>query len=563
MSDNSNLIKLFREKKYLQIINYIEHEINIEDRNSSILNLLATCRLLKLKPSKQDYENSLNDFRTSYIKEKNTPRAHEALLNFINLTLIFFHNEKNLNKKFDPKLFAESIKYFEESNNFFKNNEKLILAIIRVFRCIADTKKVISCFLKLIEKNYVNQSILSIFIFYNNYLNSLDQKHFLKYSKKLEKILPSFSTEGLVKIDYTMKGKINLAFLSSDLKSNHSVTYFLKSLLKHYNKKKYNISIYCNNDETKKDKTLSSIEALVDKIIYIKKLNDIDTLNIIRSNKTDIIVDLMGLSSDNRIALFKNRVAPIQISWCGYCGTTGLENMDFLIADKNLIFEKEKQYYSEKILYLDNIWNAHCGYNFEREHHQLPSIKNSYITFGSLNNFSKINENVIDVWSTILKEIKNSKLILKGSSGIDPSFILDKFKKNSVLSSIDFIEYDPIPLNHLKLYNDIDIALDTFPYNGVTTSFEALWMGVPVITMTGYNFNSRCGESILKNADLIELISKDETDYIKKVVNLSKSTSNLIEIRNKIYKEIIESPLFDTKKFSNSFFKTLENIYRK
>ena len=86
MSDNSNLIKLFREKKYLQIINYIEHEINIEDRNSSILNLLATCRLLKLKPSKQDYENSLNDFRTSYIKEKNTPRAHEALLNFINLT---------------------------------------------------------------------------------------------------------------------------------------------------------------------------------------------------------------------------------------------------------------------------------------------------------------------------------------------------------------------------------------------------------------------------------------------------------------------------------------------
>ena len=193
----------------------------------------------------------------------------------------------------------------------------------------------------------------------------------------------------------------------------------------------------------------------------------------------------------------------------------------------------------------------------------MPSIKNSYITFGSLNNFSKINENVIDVWSTILKEIKNSKLILKGSSGIDPSFILDKFKKNSVLSSIDFIEYDPIPLNHLKLYNDIDIALDTFPYNGVTTSFEALWMGVPVITMTGYNFNSRCGESILKNADLIELISKDETDYIKKVVNLSKSTSNLIEIRNKIYKEIIESPLFDTKKFSNSFFKTLENIYRK
>ena len=558
----TNLNNLFRQKKYFQVIEKIEAQIPEENRNSLILNLLATCRLLKGKPTLIDYELAIDEFRNSYLKEKKTLRAQEALLNFINLSLVFFHNQKNLNKKFNPNLFKEAINFFLESRNYFNKNEKLILAIIRVYRCIADSQNVLICLKTLIDKNYINLSILLIYIFFNNYSKNFDQKTIYNASKNIEKYLPLFPNSNLIEINFNKKSKINLGFLSSDIKSNHSITYFLESVLKNQNKKIFEISIFSNIDEDKEDQTTESFKKLVSKFVNIKKLNDIQAINLIRKENIDIMVDLMGITSESRINLFRQRVSPVQILWCGYCGTTGLTNMDYLIADKNLILENEKKYFSEKIIYLENIWNAHNGFNFKREENSPPFLKNSYITFGSLNNLRKINDDVVDAWSKILLMVKNSKLILKGSSEIDPSFIIDKFKQRSVDSSIEFKEYNSQELGHLDLYKDIDIALDTFPYNGVTTSFEAFWMGVPVITMKGYNFNSRCGESILKNMNLEELISMTVEDYVQKAVNLSKDKSKLLDIRKKIFNNALNSPLFDSKSFSRDFYNSLENTYK-
>jgi predicted O-linked N-acetylglucosamine transferase (SPINDLY family) len=153
--------------------------------------------------------------------------------------------------------------------------------------------------------------------------------------------------------------------------------------------------------------------------------------------------------------------------------------MDHIIADPNLIYDEEKNLYSEKIIYLPDIWNCHSGLTVEREEYLSPFIKNNYITFGSFNNFLKINDNVIDVWSKILQNVKNSKLILKSSSPRVVTKLTEKFKKNDVLKSIVFEDTKNNIKDHLNLYQKIDIALDTFPYNGVTTSFEAIWMGVP------------------------------------------------------------------------------------
>jgi len=114
--------------------------------------------------------------------------------------------------------------------------------------------------------------------------------------------------------------------------------------------------------------------------------------------------------------------------------------------------------------------------------------------------------------------------------------------------------------DHLNLYKEIDIALDTFPYNGVTTSFEAIWMGVPVITMSGYNFNSRCGESINRNLKMESLIASNEEQYLSKAINLSKNTKEYLDLRKNIFLNALESPLFNQKKFSASFFKAIEEI---
>ena len=141
----------------------------------------------------------------------------------------------------------------------------------------------------------------------------------------------------------------------------------------------------------------TEISNLVYKTIDVSKLSDLDALNKIREFNLDIMIDVMGYTSRNRIGLFKNRIAKKQVIWMGYCNTTGLKNMDYIITDPNLIYENEKNLYAEKVLYLPEIWNTHCGFDFERKENPPPLIKNNYITFGSFNNPAKINENVIFV----------------------------------------------------------------------------------------------------------------------------------------------------------------------
>ena len=203
----------------------------------------------------------------------------------------------------------------------------------------------------------------------------------------------------------------------------------------------------------------------------------------------------------------------------------------------------------------------HCGFDFERKQSSPPFIKNKYFTFGSFNSFDKINEDVVSVWSKILKKIENSKLVLKTSSIRHATERLkESFEKNGVLESIKFKNRDKELKDHLENYNDIDIALDTFPYNGVTTSFEAIWMGVPVVTMAGYNFNSRCGESINKNLNMEQLIAKDEDDYVSKAVSLASETEKFLNLRRSIFLDAIKSPLFDEKKFAGNFFSLIKEI---
>ena len=162
------------------------------------------------------------------------------------------------------------------------------------------------------------------------------------------------------------------------------------------------------------------------------------------------MIDVMGYTSRNRIGLFKNRIAKKQVIWMGYCNTTGLKNMDYIITDPNLIYENEKDLYAEQVLYLPEIWNTHCGFDFERKENPPPLIKNNYITFGSFNNPTKINENVINCWAKILKKIKNSKLIIKCPS--EKKLIeLKKIKKKSILDSVIFHTSFDNKKDHLNL----------------------------------------------------------------------------------------------------------------
>ena len=158
--------------------------------------------------------------------------------------------------------------------------------------------------------------------------------------------------------------------------------------------------------------------------------------------------------------------------------------------------------------------------------------------------------------------MKNSKLLLKTSFQISSEIYKEKFRKFGVLDSIIILPFKKKFDDHLNVYEEIDIALDTFPYTGVTTSLEAIWMNVPVVTMKGYNFTSRCGESINKNLKLEELIAENKQDYIKKSVNLAENKNYLNDIRKNIFENALKTPLYDKKKFSDNFFSSLKKIYK-
>ena len=263
----------------------------------------------------------------------------------------------------------------------------------------------------------------------------------------------------------------------------------------------------------------NNLKVLFDNWFNVVNLSDLELLNFIRNKKTNILIDLVGHGPGNRLTVFKNRAAPIQISWLGFCNTTSLKEIDYIIVDPHVVKENEQTLYSEKFLILPSIWNSHKEISDELKVNSSPFKQNKFFTFGSFNNFKKISKSVVEVWSEILNKT-NAKLILKSSMNNREDVrknILNKFPKDLVSSEkIQIYRGQKNKLDHLNMYNHIDLALDTFPYNGVTTSFEAIWMGVPVLTLKGSNFNSRCGESININLGLNSFIAEDKEDYIKK-----------------------------------------------
>jgi len=281
----------------------------------------------------------------------------------------------------------------------------------------------------------------------------------------------------------------------------------------------------------------------------------------INSKKIDILIDLMGFTGESRIELFNSRISRIQIVWLGYCNTVGLDCVDYLISDENLIFKSEEKYYAEKIIKLKDIWSCHSGIDIERKYNQLPAKKNKYITFGSFNNFFKISESNIDTWSNILKSVKNSKLILKSSlKNLIDYDLKNKFSDKGVLDSIIFLNRTEGIKDHFNLYKEIDLSLDTFPYNGVTTSFESLWMNVPVLSLKGHNFNSRCGESINVNAGLNHFVAKNPKEYVQKAILYSENLENLENERKYIFENILNTPLFNSKKFAKNFWNAILDL---
>ena len=553
----SKLKKLFQDKRYSDVVLDIESLTTENNRSAILHNLLGVCRASQKGRTDRDTKYALEDFEKAFYKDNFGEISLESLCNHIKLCAEMGRKDSELlnNMLTSHKMYLEAEKKFSENFRYLSHG-------IDLYKYLIMHKEKISVVEKILKSNGLNKLFGTSYITSQMYLSNWKQKNFAEFQKKFSSIFNVLVSKKPAKID-TAKKKIKIGFLSPDFRQSHSITYFIKNLIKDLKLTKFEtfgLSLLKTNQH---DETTDEFSNLFDNWVDLGDKSDQEVVDEIQNVNIDILIDLAGLWSNNRVNIFNTRICPLQISWLGFNNSTGLKEVDFILADTNTVKNEEKEYVT-KIYKLPKIWNSHCGFEYKRVFNELPFKKNNYFTFGSLNNFIKINDEVLDTWIKILKKTKNSKLILKSSLFLCEEVLKKKFEKEGLINSIEILKKTKRKefLSHLNLYNKIDLCLDTFPFTGVTTTFEALWKNVPVISKAGYNFNSRCGESILKNANIENFIATSNDDYVEKAVFYANNINELDKTRKVLFNKIQETPLFNTKGFSDDFCKALENMQR-
>jgi len=406
---------------------------------------------------------------------------------------------------------------------------------------------------------------------YNNifftllYIEKNNNDFFISLTKKFRLSLKTIDKKLLSKYQFENKPKkLRIGFVSGDL-WEHPVGYILLGVLKNLQKKNLELIAYSNF--SKKDDFSIKLKSYFNEWYEIENKEDIEVINQIRKDRINILFDLSGHSAKNRLPIFINKPAPIQISWGGYPGFIGIPEIDYVFGDPYVTPEKEKKNFTEKVFILPNIWICFTAPEVEVKINELPAIKKKYITFGSFNNLSKINEKVVFLWSKILKAVPKSKLFLKSNVFNDSYFkklIINNFEKNDVSKDSIILEGRSSRNEYLDCYNKIDIALDPFPWSGGISTFEAIWMGVPVLTKKGDNrFVSHQTESINYNSGMSDWVAKDENEYLSKAIKFSSDINELEKIRKNLRKKTLKLPSFDTFLFAEQFDKALWKIWNK
>jgi len=352
--------------------------------------------------------------------------------------------------------------------------------------------------------------------------------------------------------------KLRVGYVSPDFRS-HSVAFFFEPVISHHDKHKFEISCYYNSRQN--DAVTERIKDHADHWCECSSLSDVELAKRIRADGIDVLVDLAGHTNKNRLLSFANKPAPVQVTWLGYPSTTGLTAIDYRLTDL----------YADPVgmtehLNSEALWRLSGPFSCYRPNpvsppviDHPPSLDTGYITFGSFNNLAKVNDAVIRLWAQVLTNVPNARLFLK-IKAVDTPFIRNQVEARlqGLGIPLDRLILSPHSDDYLNDYNQIDVALDTFPFNGGTTSMDTLWMGVPLITLAGANFISRMGVSILTHVGLPELIAATPEDYVQLAVRTASDPQWLRGLRDQLRQRLRQSALMDEAAFTQN----LEAAYR-
>ena len=284
---------------------------------------------------------------------------------------------------------------------------------------------------------------------------------------------------------------------------------------------------------------------------------------IIKSQRVDILIDMSGHTGGNRLKVFARRAAPVQVSWLGYPGSTGVPAIDYLLSTQALTPSGADAHYSERLVRLPH-WCACFDPPDAPDVGPLPALRNGFITFGCFNNPMKLNDEVIAAFAAILKRTPNSRLSLKYRPYADPVFqarMLTAFAAHGIMEDRLILSGHAPYHAFLEAYNDIDIALDTFPYSGGMTTCEASWMGCPVVTFPGATFAGRQSAAFLTAAGFPQFVAKDRAAFEDLAVSLAADQEGRASLRARLRPQVAASPVCDGVRFARDFENAMTTIW--
>jgi protein O-GlcNAc transferase len=345
--------------------------------------------------------------------------------------------------------------------------------------------------------------------------------------------------------------RLRIGYVSADFR-RHAVSYFFEPILLSHDRSRF--EIFCYSNVERPDDVTAKMQSHADHWRPIAGISDERAAQMIRDDRIDILVDLSGHTAHNRLQLFARKPAPVQVTYLGYPNTTGLGTMDYRLTDE----ESDPtgvtdSHYTEKLIRLPR------GFLCYKPPENAPPARQEFsaaapVTFGTFNNFAKVTQQMIALWSRILLAVPDSRLLIKAETlGDEESrrVVHGWFASHGVNASrVELLPREPFFVKHLAMYHRMEIGLDTFPYHGTTTTCEAMWMGVPVITLAGRAHVSRVGLSLLTRVGLGELIAATPEEYVGKAIELAKDHERRRTIATDLRERMRTSPLMDTKRFT-------------
>ncbi|WP_310644073.1 tetratricopeptide repeat protein [Limnohabitans sp.] len=364
------------------------------------------------------------------------------------------------------------------------------------------------------------------------------------------------------KNDRSPKRKLLLGLVSADFHHQHPVNIFMQPVLARLNPKAFEVTMYFTGDSH--DEQTQLAKRRVAHWVEVTNWSDAQLARRIEEDGIDILLDLSGHTSMQRMALFGQRAAPVQATFLGYPGSTGMPNIDWLVADPVVAPKGSEGLFSEKLARLPNsvfCFAPEVDYpypNYTQAHATRP------LTFGSFNNVPKLTPHTVKLWAAVLHEVPGSRLLLKAPSFKDEGAVAafaQRFEAEGIAR--DRLEFrGPVGLTDMMAeYADVDIALDPVPYNGGTTTLQALWMGVPVVVKAGSNFVSRMGASFMSAAGLPEWVADSDADYVRIAVSMAQDRQALLALKQGLRERLEALPAWNVDQYTRDFEEALRKMW--